>query len=157
MARTEKTTGAAFAGSQRLTQVYVNQRTGEVNKAVINELPSLVGADIEWVSPLKAEKYREYQDRAFLERLGLGAHADALKAFWPRGGPVWDALAKVTTADGKAGVLLGEGKSYPQEMYGSGCTATAPASRELIAQSLAETQKSMGLKENTELWMGPLY
>ncbi len=70
---------------------------------------------------------------------------------------MWDALAKVTPADGKVGVLLGEGKSYPQEMYGSGCTATATASRDLIAQSLAETQKSLGLKENSELWMGPLY
>ena len=157
MARTDKKTGAAFAGSQRQTQLYVNEHTDALNKAVTKKLPALAGADIEWVSPLEVEKYGEYADRAFLDCLGLWAHDDALKVFWPPGGPVWDALAKVTTADGKSGVLLGEGKSYPAEMYGSGCTATATKSRNLIVQSLAETQRSLGVAEDPKLWMGPLY
>jgi len=157
MARTDKKTGAAFAGSQRQTQLYVNERTVALNEAVTGSLAALAGAQIEWVSPLQAAKYDEYSDRAFLDSLGLGDHDDALKEFWPRGGPVWDALAKVTTADGKAGVLLGEGKSYPAEMYGSGCTATATESRKLIARSLAETQRSLDVPENSTLWMGPLY
>jgi hypothetical protein len=150
--------GAAFAGSQLQTQLYVNRRTDQLNQSIQAALPELVGASIEWVSPIQVTGYREYQDRAFLDQLGLSAHAEHLPSFWPRGGPVWDGLARVTAADGRAGVLLAEGKSYPAELYGSGCQAkTRSDSRKLITESLAATQKDLGLPEDPEKWMGRLY
>lgn len=62
----------------------------------------------------------------------LDHHATDLKQFWPTGGPHWDALAVIDLEGAlRPGVLLLEGKSYPEELYGSGCQAEA-RSREHI-------------------------
>ena len=106
--------GAAFAGSQLQTQLYVNRRQDQLNAAIFDAFPEVADADIEWRSPLVGNGYAEYSDKAFLDRVDLGAHAAGLKAFWPKGGPHWDALA-VIRRPGQLhpGVLLAEGKSYP--------------------------------------------
>jgi hypothetical protein len=58
----------------------------------------------------------------------------------------------------QAGVLLAEGKSYPDEMLkGSGATATDPTSKCTIEKALAWTQGTLGLPLNTDTWTGPLY
>lgn len=152
-------TGAAHAGSQRQTQLWVNQHPEALHRELGRALPEIADARIEWRSPVASERYREYRDRAFLERVGLGEHAEALREFWPRGGPVWDALATVEFGDRRApGVLLVEGKSYPGELYASGCQAVPGSpSRRLIERSLAETQRWLGLVEEGERWCGPLY
>jgi hypothetical protein len=51
---------------------------------------------------LTGKNYAEHWDAAFLNRLDLEAHADALKRFWPSGGPHWDALAVVCLPDDAA-------------------------------------------------------
>jgi hypothetical protein len=151
-------TGAAFAGSQLQTQLYVNRRPELLQARISEALPELVDAQLHWVSPLAVDGYREYQDRAFLEQLGLGEHAEALPEFWPRGGPVWDGLALVALTDGRHGVLLAEGKSYPAELYGSGTQAKAhSASRELIERSLRQTQERLGIASSSASWTGRLY
>jgi hypothetical protein len=66
------------------------------------DLPS--GAVIDWRSPRGDDAWAEYRDGSFLEALGLARLAPDLKAFWPRRGPQWDALARVSTGD----VILGE-------------------------------------------------
>jgi hypothetical protein len=78
------------------------------------DLPS--GAVIDWRSPRGDDAWAEYRDGSFLEALGLARLAPDLKAFWPRRGPQWDALARVSTGD----VILGEAKSHASEM-GSTC------------------------------------
>jgi hypothetical protein len=152
--------GAAYAGSQLQTQHYVNKRTSHLNEALAEEFPELRAAQISWRSPLAADGYREYWDQAFLKCVGLVQHADQLKAFWPAGGPHWDALA-VVEFDGseRSGVILGEGKSYPSELYGGGCAAKpGSASRVLIENSLGWTQQQLGVVEKTAAdWSGPLY
>jgi hypothetical protein len=66
----------------------------------------------------------------------------------------------VTQPDsGRPGVLLVEGKSYPGELYGSGCQAElGSGSRALIERSLARTQEQLGVTDRTPAdWCGPLY
>ena len=152
--------GAAYAGSQLQTQLYVNKRTAALDDAIRAVFPELAGATLVWRSPLAGDGYREYWDTAFLQRLGLHKHVDALKRFWPTGGPHWDALGLVHLPDENTpGALLAEGKSYPNEMLkGSGTAASGGSpSRALIENSLAWTQGRLGIPLDTDKWTGPLY
>lgn len=152
--------GAAFAGSQLQTQLYVNKRTADLEAAIRKAVSDLAKATFDWRSPLAAEKYREYWDAAFLKALSLADHADALTRFWPTGGPHWDALAVVTRpASEQTGVLLVEGKSYPDEMLkGSSAAAEVGSdSRLLIEKALAWTQGRLGIELDIPSWTGPLY
>jgi hypothetical protein len=72
--------GRAHAGSQRQIQTYVHEKTDELNSAVAQSLSpyGLDEKDIQWVSPLEADSYSEYQDTEFLERVGLRLLASQL-------------------------------------------------------------------------------
>ena len=123
------------------------------------------GVELEWVSPLEKDGFAEYRDEAFLAALGHSDLAVVLAAFWPRGGPQWDALATVRLGDQtslqgghsakpSSGVLLVEAKSYPAEMESSGCRAGG-RSRALIERSLTEAMRWFGADPAD--WCGPLY
>lgn len=151
--------GRAYAGSQLQIQIYVNRRSAELSKCVLDALPSLasLNAALQWVSPLESENFVEYQDRAFLTAVGLDQVARPLSKFWPRGGPTWDALAAVQVAggQGRGGVLLVEAKSHPPEVYGGGCRAS-PRSRRRIEAALERTRRWLGVPEDAD-WTGALY
>ena len=93
--------GRAFAGSQRQIQTYVNLHPDALNAAILRAFPELgkASVELEWVSPLEKDGFAEYRDEAFLAALGRSDLAAALAAFWPRGGPQWDALASVRRRD----------------------------------------------------------
>ncbi|NQT89521.1 hypothetical protein HQ560_22315 [bacterium] len=147
------TQGRAWAGSQRQIQIYVNRRVHALSEALRTAVPELsTNLPIRWVSPLREEGCIEYQDAAFLTKLGLQTHADALHDFWPRGGPVWDALAVV--GDG-AGAVIVEAKSHVPEIRSGGCQAS-PDSRKRIAAALAKTKEWLGVGADAD-WLGPLY
>jgi hypothetical protein len=56
------------------------------------------------------------------------------------------------------GVLLVEGKSYPDEMLkGSGLAATATESKRRIREALAWTQGRIGIPLDVNAWTGELY
>lgn len=154
-------TGLAFAGSMLQTQLYVNERPDELRAAILAALPNLARLDpkIQWVSPLRERDYREFWDAAFLRELGFPELAEQLSEWWPkRGGPHWDALARLEFSDAKHGILLAEGKSYPHEMYDErGCDAKDPRSIAKIETALAATQSSLGVRKPVEAWMRPLY
>ena len=151
--------GRAYAGSQLQIQIYVNRRSEELSRGVLRALPSLASlkARLTWVSPLEAEKFAEYQDRAFLAAVGLEHLARSLSNFWPPGGPVWDALAAVEIpgAAESNGVVLVEAKSYPREICGSGCGAKLQ-SLKLIEAALSQTKRWLGVAEDVD-WKGRLY
>lgn len=152
--------GRAFKGSQLQVQIYVNRRQQELEQKLRDELETLdqMAARFEWVSPLELERFVEYQDVAFLRAVGLERLAPELASFWPtRGGPVWDGLARVHLRTGGQGVLLVEGKSYPNELFGPGCTAKADRSRQLIRSALEQTQTWLGLPVGADRWLGRLY
>ncbi len=143
--------GRAFAGSQRQIQEYVNSNSGALDRAIVAAL-SLLGA-IRWVSPLKSDLYREYQDFAFLNALGMNEFRGELSAFWPKGGPVWDALGVVSDTEG---VLLVEAKSHVPEISGSGCCAKATQSIRKIDSSLTATKRWLGVSLERD-WKGTYY
>ena len=96
---------------------------------------------IEWLSPLRSDAFAEYRDTAFLEVLGLGQQAEALRAFWPRSGPQWDAL-------GRSGdtVILVEAKAHLREFFSPG-TQAGPASKAVIGEALAQVKTALGARD----------
>ena len=151
--------GRARAGSQRQIQTYVNERPDVLATSVLKALPALgaLAARLCWVSPLKQDSYDEYQDARFLKALGLEGWSECLKSFWPRGGPVWDALALAISGvdGGTTGVVMVEAKSYPGEMRGIGCRASE-ASRTRIETALAHTKQWLDVSAEYD-WLGRLY
>lgn len=142
------------------TQLYVNDRTVELNGAILAALPELAGMDpvIRWVSPLRADGYEEFWDAAFLRALGLGELAEKLIQWWPTGGPHWDALARLEFPDGSAGGLLVEGKSYTAEMSDTkGAGASSPTSIAKIDRAIAETQRWLDVNTPVRDWLRPYY
>jgi len=141
-------------------QTYVNWNQEELSKGILDYLPSLssLNPSIIWVSPLQKDKYFEYQDKAFLDAMGFGHLSDPLSDFWPRGGPVWDALASIDLPGNpnERGVLLVEAKSHPPEVYGGGMQAKAAASIAKIMSSLSRTKEWLGVNKESD-WTGPLY
>jgi hypothetical protein len=145
------TSGRAFAGSQRQIQFYVNERPAAIQKAITEALETPLS--IRWISPLRSEGYREYNDSAFLRAIGLSNFCADLSRFWPAGGPRWDALGVDNDAEG---VLLVEAKSHVPEIYGSGCGATSAASKEKIETALALTKNWLEVVGERD-WKGTLY
>lgn len=142
------------------TQLYVNDHSEALNRAILDGLPELarMKPQIRWVSPLRSEGYREFWDARFLREVGFNDLAGRLRDWWPAGGPHWDALARLEFTDGGPGVLLVEGKSYPEEMRDrKGLSATSPTSVEKIHAALAETQRCLKVDRPVESWLRPYY
>jgi hypothetical protein len=151
--------GRAYAGSQLQIQLWVTRRSTQLTQALLAALPSLAPQNprIRWVSPLEDGGFAEYQDREFLRAVGLERCTPQLSRFWPRGGPVWDALAAVETARTLdcRGVLLVEAKSHVSEVFGGGCKASA-RSRKRIEEALELTKRWLGASPDSD-WTGALY
>ncbi len=153
-----KEEAAAEKGSRKRLQELVNQYPGFLNCLLLSSSASLrthAFGHPEWLSPLKSDEYREYQDARFLEVLGLAGHTDRLGEFWPHGGPVWDGLARVPLRSGGYGVILLEAKAHLHEVEGPGCRATS-ASREKIERSLNLVKQALGVDPGSD-WLGKYY
>lgn len=152
--------GRAFAGSQLQVQIYVNRRGPELDRQILAALAQegMTGVSIKWVSPLEAQGFAEYMDGKFLRQLGLDPLVGELKKFWPKSGPRWDGLAILVNADAEpAGYLLVEGKSYPDEVFGSGCQSpVGTPNRKLIDDSLNWTKQQLRPEGQID-WTGRLY
>ena len=154
----------ATHGSQLQTQLYVNRHPKALTSRVLAALPTLAThhPKIEWVVPLESGKFAEARDRTMLSALKLDHLAADLLSFWPARGPVWDALAICRLTDGKDGVLLAEGKSYPREMYSSGTQAgksgsdRATANLHQIERAIAWVQGRLGVPLDVKRWLDPL-
>lgn len=132
-------------GSLKWIQRAVNEAWPSLNEPILNA----VGKDqtIDWRSPLLADDYAEYRDGTFVERLGLGHLRPQLAAFWPSGGPQWDALG--VTSSGT--VLLVEAKAHIAEMCSPGSGASE-ASLNLIKCRLYETAEALRAKRERADW-----
>jgi hypothetical protein len=148
--------GWAFKGSQLQFQLYVNRYCDELNDALRASIDELREARILWRAPLERDGLLEPRDERFLELAGLDSLREALDDFWPRGGPVWDGVARVALPNGAEGVALVEAKSYPRELE-SACRATPP-SRQRIEGRLRETREWLGVDDRfSESWLDSYY
>lgn len=151
--------GRAYAGSQLQIQIFVNRHPAELSERLLEILPSLAERNprIRWVSPLESDGFEEYQDEAFVNAVGYGHVVESLNAFWPKGGPTWDALAVADLGgdEHSKGIVMVEAKSHPPEVYGRGCRASR-RSRARIEEALLETKRWLGVSEDAD-WTGPFY
>ena len=151
--------GRASAGSRLQLQDLINDRSADLHSLLRDASASFhdfSGRDPEWVSPLAEDDYCEYQDGAFLAAVGLERLASNLKSFWPRGGPVWDGLARIRSANGKEGVLLVEAKSRRTENAGPDYACRAERSLGRITQQLETVKASLGVEAGVN-WLGDYY
>jgi hypothetical protein len=123
-------------------QIYVGRRAKDLSEAIagILEAPKEIMKSLRWTAPREEQRFGEPYDGRFLEALGLPEYKTRLAEFWPEGGPHWDALAVAGEEGPPSLVLLVEGKSYPGEVYGPGCQATAESSKRLISAALDRTR-----------------
>jgi hypothetical protein len=140
--------GRALKGSQKQIQTCVNEWEPGFSQRVLEALEASIpqGAYLSWMSPLANDKFNEYRDNEFLDKLELTPHGAALHEFWPSRGPCWDALA-VVRADGTQGAVLVEAKSHATEMESS-LGAESTRSEEKIRRALDETARDLGVAVN---------
>jgi len=140
----------AKRGSQKWMQDLVDRHPGSLDGQLRASGALTGGSSLTWRSPLKGDDWAEYRDEDFLNCLGLKGLSTDLAAYWPRRGPQWDALA--TGADGR--VFLVEAKAHAHELE-SHCQAL-PESRNVIADALNRTKKSLGVSPEAD-WLTGYY
>jgi len=138
-------------GSLKWIQKLVNDKPDLLNKEVSDTFGLNADDEIEWVSPLAVDDYTEYRDEAFLKRIGVKPEKMALKEFWPRYGPQWDALGR--TSEGA--VFLVEAKAHIQEIV-SPPTGAKGESLQKIRSSLAEVKKYVNATSGAD-WSSYFY
>jgi hypothetical protein len=120
-------------GSLKWIQRFIAERPDALRP---DDLPS-----IEWISPLQADDYAEYSDKAFLKLIGYAELQSDLKRFWPVGGPQWDAVGISNNQ-----VIAVEAKAHLAEFFSSG-TMAGQETRPLIESSLTQTKVLLGAKD----------
>ena len=156
--QTKQHSGRATKGSQFHFQNLINDYPEYLNCLILSNSPSLrtyAVAHPKWISPLVSDDYTEYQDKQFLEAIGFPKLSNKLADFWPKRGPVWDALATVEGKSGSKEVILLEAKSHIMELASTGCGASGK-SLEQIKRSLTTVKHSLKAKRKAE-WLGEYY
>jgi hypothetical protein len=146
--------GASFAaaGSQRWLQIAVAR-----SPALLDESLRRAGAintddSVDWKCPVEAQGFVEYRDEEVLRCLGIKALPKrTLAEFWPRRGPVWDALG--TTKKGL--LVLVEAKAHIPEAASPPSQATE-TSLKLIRKSLEEARAHYAPRAKAD-WSRNLY
>jgi len=142
----------AAAGSQKWLQVAVAKAPDVLDQALQRSGAISRQDTVDWRSPLHADNFREYRDLQALKRLGLSQLPNQrLSEFWPRRGPVWDALG-VSRCDK---LVLVEAKAHIPEAASPG-TKASPASLKLIQRSLIEARKYYAPRSKAD-WTGTFY
>jgi hypothetical protein len=139
-------------GSQYWLQQVVNDKPKVINSAIHKALAPDVYDGIEWVSPLRNKDFKAYKDSAFLNELGLKNLNEKLAAFWPKGGPVWDGLAKA----GEDSYLLVEAKSHIHEVNSPPCGA-GEKSVAKIQKAFDEVRKKLKVPKTVPNWENLFY
>ena len=138
-------------GSLKWIQILINNRPDTINLQIRRNFKIPARTEIEWVSPLGGKSYAEYRDKDFLKVLGISPHRVSLMDFWPKGGPQWDALGKLS--DGS--VVLFEAKAHISEVI-SHIQAINRNSIKFIEKSLERTKKELGVRTKNP-WTTPFY
>lgn len=127
-------------GSKKWVQELVNLCPHLLDARIQKDRCLQPGKSISWCSPLRADGFAEYRDECFLQLLSLQVCVQALRQFWPKGGPQWDALGIEETTPR---YFLVEAKANIPEIV-SDCQADSPESIRRIESSLHRTQDFLG-------------
>ena len=138
-------------GSLSDIQILVNEHPNSFSKAVIKKL-NVKSSNIEWVSPLKDDKYAEYSDSGFINKLDIASLKVNLDKFWSKDGPQWDALGK----GDKREVFLVEANADIPEIVTQGLKAGNTKPLKLIKKSLEAAKTYLEIKNNAD-WSGTFY
>ena len=140
----------ASRGSQKWLQILVNDYPGIFARELAPSLGLSTDKQIKWLSPLRDDEYAEYRDEAVVKRLGVSP-STPLTVFWPKGGPVWDALAKTLHEE----LVLVEAKAHIGEIV-SPRTGASGASLAQICASLEVTKQFLGATPSAD-WSAHFY
>jgi hypothetical protein len=141
----------AIKGSRRWIQLATTSRRDLLSRELRAALGLGSTASIDWVSPMPP-KYNELRDGAALRAVGLSElPAQSLSSFWPRRGPVWDAIGLI---DGHEPVFV-EAKAHIPEAA-SPATAAGADSVLLIRRSLSEARRYYAPRAKGD-WSGTFY
>jgi len=147
-------------GSQHLIRHWINNETKQFNHMILSNSLSLLqfGTEVEWVSPIEADQFREYQDD-FLDFITEPDERQyvyqKLREFWPSKGPVWDGIGIVRNGNQK-GLILLEAKAHTGETK-SAMKAKSLDSREKIAARIVEVKAAFGSNSAVEVWLNQYY
>lgn len=127
----------AATGNQRWLQIAVDSQPALLAVALREAGVPESGETVKWKSPLRGARFAEYRDRAALRILdAYPLPKRPLSVFWPRRGPVWDALGVSSS-----GIrVLVEAKAHIPEAASPG-TKAPPKSLEQIRSALVEARK----------------
>jgi hypothetical protein len=134
-------TGFANKGSQKWLQIAVNRKPGLLLEALRESGALSQGTELRWTSPLENDankSFQEYRDNEALRKAGIQVSGlnKPLKEFWPKRGPVWDAIG--VTSEGVS--LFVEAKAHIPEAA-SPSTKASPESLKLIKKSLEDARR----------------
>ena len=145
-------TGRARKGSQFWMQTLVEDHPEILQSALAPALRLRQGIDIIWHSPRTRDAYKEYRDGDSLRVAGIPSlPVRSLESFWPRVGPVWDAIG--STSDGES--IFVEAKAHAAEVASPG-TKAGEVSASRIRSSLAEA-RGFYAPESEADWSGTFY
>jgi hypothetical protein len=141
----------ARAGSQRWLQVAIDRHPAALNRP-ISQILGVAEDTISWRSPLRSEGFCEYRDMEALRCLDVTRLPQrSLSAFWPRRGPVWDALGRTERGD----LLFVEAKAHIAEAASSP-THASTASLPLIQKSRLEVRRFLAPNSEAD-WTRSFY
>lgn len=110
-----KNDGYASKGSKRMMQILVSEHPHILNEKL--------NANLNWLSPLEADSYKEFQLNGEYISKKLGLNWSEFNAFWPTRQPQWDGIA--ISRDEKGTTLyLFEAKSHLDEISSGNYLAT---------------------------------
>jgi len=139
-------------GSQRLLQAAIAQYPDLLNEALQESRAIEKSECVTWTSPLEADQFKEFQDQAFLEKIGVTKSISyPLSKFWPRKGPVWDGTG-ITSSERP---LILEAKAHIPEAA-SPASGASPKSMALIETSLKAAKKHYAPRSSA-VWSGTFY
>lgn len=144
-------------GSRRRIREWVNERSGELEDALLREsmkLAAFVAGPFEWLAPLAKYDYREAGDDLW-HVAALDGPTPQQSGFWPRRGPVWDAVGALPGREGHRGIVLVEAKSHELELR-SRRTAAGERSLHQINEALDATKTRLGVPASAN-WTGRYY
>ena len=128
---------------------------------VVEAIPELDGATIDWVSPLREQSYIEYQDGAALAALGLQQHDQVPPRLLAEGGTgLGRARPRQPRRRERCGSWRREEPCRRSLLAQRSSTAKSPASTRKIDDALAATRSWLECASWTshpERWRGPLY